>query len=139
MQIRLLFYYDYANTSSFLYKLAILRNHYGMSFKENLKGELKYRGMLVKELAAKSGIPKGTIDHYLAEKNTEPVAENAVKIAQALGVSVEYLVTGKNPQFSNTQIPYNIEIRSLVSKLSQLNTKQFNLAKKIIDAIQKEI
>lgn len=110
-----------------------------MGFKENLKDELKYKGMLVKELAAKSGIPKGTIDHYLAEKNTEPVAENAVKIAHALGVSVEYLVTGKNPRLSDTQIPYNAEIRSLATKLSQMNAKQLNFAKTIIDAIQKEI
>ncbi len=63
-----------------------------MGFRENLKEELKYQGILVKELAAKSGIPKGTIDHYLAENNTAPIAENAVKIAQALNVTVEYLV-----------------------------------------------
>ncbi|MBO4705465.1 MAG: helix-turn-helix transcriptional regulator [Spirochaetaceae bacterium] len=65
-----------------------------MGFKENLKDELKYQGMLVKELSDKSGVPKGTIDHYLAEKHTAPIAENAVKIARALNVSVEYLVTG---------------------------------------------
>ena len=52
-----------------------------MGFKENLKDELKYQGVLVKELSEKTGIPKGTIDHYLAEKNTAPIAENAVKIA----------------------------------------------------------
>lgn len=50
-----------------------------MGFRENLKEELKYQGMLVKELASKSGVPKGTIDHYLAEKCTEPIAESAVK------------------------------------------------------------
>lgn len=66
-----------------------------MGFRENLKDELKYQGMLVKELADKSGVPKGTIDHYLAEKCTAPTAESAVKIARALNVSVEYLVTGK--------------------------------------------
>ena len=67
-----------------------------MGFRENLKDELKYQGILVKELAEKSGVPKGTIDHYLAEKCTAPIAENAVKIAQALNVTVEYLVTGKS-------------------------------------------
>lgn len=54
--------------------------------------------MLVKELADRSGVPKGTIDHYLAEKCTAPIAENAVKIARALGVTVEYLVTGENAE-----------------------------------------
>jgi len=32
-----------------------------MGFNENLKGELEYRGMPVKELAHKTGIPKKTI------------------------------------------------------------------------------
>ena len=67
-----------------------------MGFRENLKNELKYRGMLVKELADLSGVPKGTIDHYLAEKCTAPIAENAVKIARSLGTTVEYLVTGSS-------------------------------------------
>lgn len=67
-----------------------------MGFREILKDELKYQGMLVKELSIKTGIPKGTIDHYLAEKATAPTVENAVKIAHALNVTVEYLVTGEN-------------------------------------------
>ena len=110
-----------------------------MGFKEKLKDELKFQGMLVKELAVKSGVPKGTIDHYLAERSTEPVAENAVKIAQALGVSVEYLVTGKNSRFSNSDTAFSPEIRSIIAKLTKLNAKQLNFAKIIIDAIQKEI
>lgn len=70
-------------------------NHFYMGFRENLKEELKYQEMLVKELASKSGVPKGTIDHYLAEKCTEPIAESAVKITNALNVSVEYYVIEK--------------------------------------------
>ena len=110
-----------------------------MGFKENLKDELKFQGILVKELAARSGVPKGTIDHYLAEKSSAPVAENAVKIAQALGVSVEYLVTGKKLNLSEVNSSYNKEALSLVSQLSRMNKKQLNLAKTIIDAIQKEM
>ena len=93
-----------------------------MGFKENLKDELKYQGMIVKELADKSGVPKGTIDHYLAEKYTAPIAENAVKIAQALGVTVEYLVTGKPP----------------AAKLVETSAIEgFNLCKKYFSVIQK--
>ena len=66
-----------------------------MKFKENLKSELAYQDILVKELADRTGISKRTLDNYLRDKNSNPTAENAVKIAQALGVSVEYLVTGK--------------------------------------------
>jgi transcriptional regulator with XRE-family HTH domain len=78
-----------------------------MGFKENLKSELAYSGMLVKELAAKSGVNKYSIDHYLSKRGQMPTIQAAVKIAQALDVSVEYLVTGKEgkkrkePRLSN--------------------------------------
>ena len=65
-----------------------------MSFKENLKSELTYQGVLVKELAARTGISKRTIDNYLREKSSLPPVDVAVKIAEALNVSVEYLVNG---------------------------------------------
>ena len=65
-----------------------------MSFKENLKSELEYQDIQLKELAAKTGISKNRIGNYLTGHNSLPAADNAVKIAQALGVSVEYLVTG---------------------------------------------
>ena len=111
-------------------------NYLIMGFKENLKDELKYQGMLVKELADKSGIPKGTIDHYLAEKNTAPIAENAVKIAQALGVSVEYLVTGKNYSLTNDDLIYTPQIRLIVTQLSKMNEKQLYFAQKVLELIE---
>ena len=107
-----------------------------MGFRENLKDELKYRGMIVKELADKSGIPKGTIDHYLAEKCTAPIAENAVKIAQALGVSVEYLVTGKEITSSKDKKSSNFEVDINLYK------KYYNTMKKLdslSDSIKKPI
>jgi transcriptional regulator with XRE-family HTH domain len=65
-----------------------------MSFKENLKAEITYKNILVKELAALSGVKKRSIDNYLRENGSIPSADAAVNIAQVLGVSVEYLVTG---------------------------------------------
>jgi transcriptional regulator with XRE-family HTH domain len=65
-----------------------------MGFKENLKAELGYKGLLVKELSAQSGISHHTINNYLSTNNCIPTAENAVKIAQVLGVTVEFLLTG---------------------------------------------
>jgi len=66
-----------------------------MGFKENLKSELLYSDMLVKELAAKSGVNKHSLDNYLNSRGQIPSVDAAVKIAQALGVTVEYLATGK--------------------------------------------
>ena len=66
-----------------------------MGFKENLKEELKFQDIKVKELAFSTKINKRTLDNYLRENESQPTVENAVKIAQALGTTVEYLVTGK--------------------------------------------
>lgn len=66
-----------------------------MGFRENLKEEMEYQGLTTKELAEKSGVGKRTLDHYLMVNPQEPGVCNAQKIAKALKVSVEYLVTGK--------------------------------------------
>jgi transcriptional regulator with XRE-family HTH domain len=69
-----------------------------MGFRENLKSELLYQDMLVKELAVKTGISRHTLDNYLNVRENMPTADIAVKIAKALGVTVEYLVTGEENQ-----------------------------------------
>jgi len=76
-----------------------------MGFKENLKSELTYLGMQVKELSAKTGVKKHTLDNYLNTHNSLPNVESAVKIAHALGVSVEYLITGKDIHWIITSTP----------------------------------
>ena len=63
-----------------------------------MKSELAYSGMLVKELSTLSGVNKRTIDNYLNTHNCMPSADAAVRIADALGVTVEYLVTGQEKQ-----------------------------------------
>jgi len=67
-----------------------------MGFGDNLKQELTYKGMLKKELAAITGINKRAIDTYVRTKSSMPPADTAVRIAKALGVTVEYLVTGED-------------------------------------------
>jgi transcriptional regulator with XRE-family HTH domain len=67
-----------------------------MGFRENLKSELEYNDMSVKELASLSGVQKRAIDNYLRTVDAAlPIADAAVKIARALGVTVEYLITGE--------------------------------------------
>lgn len=88
-----------------------------MGFKENLKSELDYQGMLVKELSLKSGIKKQTLDNYLSTHNSVPNAEIAVKIAKALGTTVEYLITGENSKNSNESS--SEEIKNLVSSFKK--------------------
>ncbi|MDR0721296.1 MAG: helix-turn-helix domain-containing protein [Treponema sp.] len=91
-----------------------------MGFKENLKNELSYSGMLVKELSALSGINRRTIDNYLSTHNCTPSVEAAVSIAQTLGVSVEYLVTGEEPQRDKPISSLSPVVRSIIHVTCQL-------------------
>jgi transcriptional regulator with XRE-family HTH domain len=94
-----------------------------MGFRENLKNELTYNGMLVKELSAKTGIKKYTIDNYLSSHNCSPSAEAAVKIAAALGVSVEYLVTGNEIRTKTTLASLSPSLRSLIQGMESLSER----------------
>jgi transcriptional regulator with XRE-family HTH domain len=100
-----------------------------MGFRDNLKQELNFNGMLVKELAAATEIPKRALDTYLLCENASmPPADTAVKIARALGVSVEYLVTGKE-----TALP--TDIRHMVKDLLRLGEEDRKIAATLINAL----
>lgn len=104
-----------------------------MGFRENLKDELTFKDIQTKELAAKTGISLNTLNHYLVQNSASPSAENAVKIAAALGVSVEYLVTGKgiNPKdqkdFSDELLAHDClykKYHTLIQKAEKLSKDQ---------------
>ena len=96
-----------------------------MGFNENLKGELEYRGMPVKELAHKTGIPKKTIDKYLLSNGSMPPADKAVAIAHVLGVSVEYLVTGRKTANVKTHDKnLSPEMRSITNSVEPLTKEK---------------
>jgi transcriptional regulator with XRE-family HTH domain len=67
-----------------------------MSFRENLREAIDYSGLGQKELAHKTNISLRNIENYLRENASIPSADKAVQIAQVLGVTVEYLVTGND-------------------------------------------
>ena len=106
-----------------------------MGFKENLKSELSYKGMLVKELAAKTGISRHTLDNYLNVREHIPTLDAAVKIAKALGVSAEYLATGEEPAQSVIQM--NQEAVSLVQNYNLLNSDDRKIVIEFIQLLLK--
>ena len=53
------------------------------SFRENLRSELDFQGLTVKELSAWTGSIKGSLDNYLGARVSIPPAGIAVKIADA--------------------------------------------------------
>jgi len=109
-----------------------------MGFKENLKSELTYSGMLVKELSAKTGIKKHTLDNYLNTHNSLPNVEAAVKIARALGVSVEYLVTGTEGKTKKIQPPISLDMRVLIDIADKLSPKNRRLAIKLVKVLKEQ-
>lgn len=82
-----------------------------MGFKENLKAELAYSGMLVKELSLLSGVNLRALNNYLSSREQLPSVEAGVKIARALGVSAEFLVLGEDARQENSGA--NGEIRAI--------------------------
>ena len=107
-----------------------------MGFKENLKEQLCFSGMYVKELAALSGVKKQTIDSYLNVHSCMPSADAAVAIAHVLGVSVEYLVTGKD--LKHKTVHYPIEARIAAEITAQMDEKNRKMAVAIIKSMKKQ-
>jgi transcriptional regulator with XRE-family HTH domain len=99
-----------------------------MGFQENLRSELAYSGMPVKELAALSGVKKYSIDSYLSKRDKTPSVESAVKIAKALGVSVEYLVTGEENKQKDVDLRISHETRAIALLSEQLDKKKRKFA-----------
>jgi transcriptional regulator with XRE-family HTH domain len=106
-----------------------------MGFKENLKSELTYKDMLVKELAAKAGISRHTLNNYLNVRGHIPTLDIAVKIAQALGVSVEYLAIGK--ETSQVNIPMSSEITNLLQNYKLLNDDDRKIVSELVELLKK--
>ena len=90
--------------------------------------------MLVKELAAMTGISKKTLDNYLNARKYMPSADAAVKIAQALGVSVEYLVTGE--ELFPARSSLGPEIRDVIQNFKLLSEDDRKIAIAIIQILR---
>lgn len=116
--------FEKKKTSAFCYSAS-------MDFKERLREEIEYKGLLIKEIAAIAGINNNTFLSYVDARGSLPNVETGVKIAKALGVSVEYLVTGEdslhNPKLS--------EIQEIINDLSVLDQNQISIIKKMIHSL----
>jgi transcriptional regulator with XRE-family HTH domain len=97
-------------------------------FSARLRSEIDYNGLSQKEFAAKVGIKKRALDAYLGVQQSMPPADIAVKVASVLGLSVEYLVTGKAYQDSIDISDY-LQFRALLDDLLVLPAE-------ILDPIQ---
>ena len=102
-------------------------------FSMRLRSEIKYIGLNQKEFAAKAGIKKRALDAYLRAQQSMPPADTAVKMAAALGVSVEYLITGREFK-QNIDISKYLQFRDLLDDLAVLPNETLNPIKAVIKA-----
>jgi transcriptional regulator with XRE-family HTH domain len=103
------------------------------SFADRLRSEIEYACMNQKEFAAKAGIKKRALDGYLGVQKSMPPADIAVRIASTLGVSVEYLVTGKEAK-SPVDVPKYMQFRDVIDDLSALPDEILEPIKKMIQS-----
>jgi transcriptional regulator with XRE-family HTH domain len=106
-------------------------------FRENLRNELDFQDIKVKELSDKCGIPKATLECYLRTQAVEPSAENAVKIAQALRVSVEHLVSGGDDTgFGKPRPAFGRETQEIIRRIENLNPEQRKAVLRLLTAFK---
>ncbi|MDD7460586.1 MAG: helix-turn-helix transcriptional regulator [Treponema sp.] len=75
-----------------------------LDFWRNVKDKLEYEMITQKDLAEKIKISYNTLQSWIT-KDRLPDAEQAVKIAEYLNTTVEYLVTGNQKKESkNTRV-----------------------------------
>ena len=98
-------------------------------FRDNLKEQIEYKGLIIKELAAMTGISKRTIDTYVDNRAVIPNAEIAVKLAKALDTTVEFLVTGTDPANPERHAHDDFELyrkyRNIARELDSLSSELF--------------
>jgi len=63
--------------------------------RKNLKTAISNSGMIVKDIAAKSGVKKRTIDKWVGSEATEPKVNDLYKVCKILGITIEWVVEGE--------------------------------------------
>ena len=84
-------------------KIGFILDYLGMNFWERVNDLLEKNDINKKTLAACAGFDASNITKGIKNNNI-PSAETAVKIAEKLGVSVEYLVTGKDSVHNSANV-----------------------------------
>ena len=106
-----------------------------MKFAETLRDELEYQGMQVKELSEKTGISVNTLNKYRPGSVVSPTLENALKIAEVLNVSLDYLATGKLESEKNSD---KGELQKLMRDLKRFSNSDFETVRSVIKSLNEK-
>ncbi|GHV91898.1 transcriptional regulator [Spirochaetia bacterium] len=102
-------------------------------FSDRLRTEIEYAGLNQKEFAARAGIKKRALDGYLGVQKSMPPADVAIKMALALGLSVEYLVSGREVKDSFDIARY-VQFRDVLDDLAVLPDEMVNPIRMMIQS-----
>ena len=111
-------------------------------FWKRVDEELDYKGMNRKTLSKEVGFSVGNVGKGI-QLGSSPSADTAVKIAQVLGVSVEYLVNGTNKSTENNQENEELQLKlyrkyhDLIAKCEKLPPEQVQLLSQVADKLEK--
>ena len=111
-------------------------------FWKRVDEELEYKGINRAFLARKCDFSVTNIGQGI-KLGSIPSADTAVKIASALGVSVEYLVTGENQNSEKTldneqnQLKLYRKYQTLISKCEKLPENQIEFLGQVADRLEK--
>ena len=109
-----------------------------MTLRERLRLLMEKNDLTAKTLAAKAGISVNTLNMYLGYREAIPAADVAVRLARALGVTVEYLVEGaqRTARARNRDLDFVSDSRA--GKKAQPNLSAFDLIMEEIKKTPKE-
>ncbi len=112
-------------------------------FWKRVDEELNYKGQTRAYLVKKCGISPASFTLGL-ERSSCPAADTALKIADALGVSVQYLVNGtkspasaKNDQNTQEELRLSRKYRRLLEQCETLSPQKTELLSLIADNLEK--
>ena len=108
-----------------------------MDFWNRVEEELNFQGKTKKELAIITGIKEHTL-HKGFERKSSPSADTALKIAKVLNVSIEYLITGKDPEKAQTDMRIDTEIKAMITKMNKFSPEEKKVIFDMVDVLSKK-
>lgn len=86
------------------------------------------------DISRLTGIPRSTISNWM-RRGTYPSADNAEKIANAIGVTVTWLVTGQELFSGKSQVAGSQRTNRMIATLRTLDTPQIEALEPIVEYI----
>lgn len=96
------------------------------------------KGLKDAEIAKKAGVTRSTFSDWKNGRST-PKHEKLIKIADVLGVTIEYLTTGKDSRFTEEMADIDSKLFSLNKRLKEYALKLASLSEEDQNDIMKMI